>query len=124
MTSISRDTRNIVGSFPMIYVNCHHVHLVLYFPWRLCVSLGFLFLANCYCYTKMEGAPWGAQKPTLKPQIEKANPKLSKCKRKHRCCVHHREAFRRPYSSTTFVYVFDILRGRLIGKYAFRYEEH
>jgi len=37
--------------------------------------------------------------PNAKPQIAKAkkpNPKLSKCEWKHRCRVHHREAFRRP----------------------------
>ena len=48
MTSISRDTRNIFGSFPMIYVNCHHVHLVLYFPWRLCAPLAIKRMTKCF----------------------------------------------------------------------------
>ena len=34
--------------------------------------------------------------PNAKPQIVKANPKLSKCERKHRCRMHHRETLRRP----------------------------
>ena len=38
MTSISRATRNIFGSVPMLAVHCHRVYLVLYFPSRLCVS--------------------------------------------------------------------------------------
>jgi hypothetical protein len=42
MTSISRATRNIFGSVPMIAVHCHRVYLVLYFPSRLCVSFSFL----------------------------------------------------------------------------------
>ena len=64
--------------------------------------------------------------PNAKPQIAKAkksNPKLSKCEWKHRCRMHHREAFRRPKSSRTFVYKYHISNSRLIGNCVFRYEE-
>ena len=61
--------------------------------------------------------------PNAKPQIVKANPKLSKCERKHRCRMHHRETFRRPKSSRTFVYKYHISNSRLIGNCAFRYED-